>query len=79
VTVLDRDAQATLAALRRATPFLRRSLARHAGLRFTPQLRFLIDESVATGFRVERLLADQAVRGDRGSDDPADDEGREDR
>ena len=36
--------------------FLRRGLAGQAGLRFTPELRFLIDESVVGGFRVQNLL-----------------------
>ena len=56
VTTMAEDRESTLEALRRATPFLRRSLARQGNFRFTPQLRFMIDESVATGFRVERLL-----------------------
>jgi ribosome-binding factor A len=56
VSVLGKQEEKALAALRRATPFLRRSLAHRAGLRFTPQLRFFIDSSVSTGFRVESLL-----------------------
>jgi ribosome-binding factor A len=56
VSTLDPDAERTLLALNRAVPFLRRGLARHAGLRFTPQLRFLLDSAVTTGSRVENLL-----------------------
>jgi ribosome-binding factor A len=58
VSVLGADLDASIAALRRATPFLRRELAHRAGLRFTPELRFLGDASIATGSRVERLLRD---------------------
>jgi ribosome-binding factor A len=46
----------TVAALNRAVPFLRRSLAREGGLRFTPQLRFCYDEAFASGQRVDDIL-----------------------
>ena len=50
----DRDE--ALAALGHAAPFLRRRLAREAGLRRTPELRFEIDDSVAGGFRIDEIL-----------------------
>jgi ribosome-binding factor A len=56
VTTMAEERESVLAALERAAPFLRRSLARQRNLRFTPQLRFMIDDSVATGFRIEELL-----------------------
>lgn len=56
VSVLQADREQALRALRRASSFLRRRLARSAGLRFTPELRFVADESVDTGFRVEGIL-----------------------
>lgn len=43
-------------ALRKAAPFLRRALAKRANWRFTPELRFEIDESIEGGFRVDRIL-----------------------
>lgn len=43
-------------ALNHAAPFLRRSVAREAGLRYTPELRFEEDPSVEGGFRVDALL-----------------------
>jgi ribosome-binding factor A len=43
-------------ALAHAAPFLRRALAREAGLRYTPELHFEEDASVDTGFRVDELL-----------------------
>ena len=58
VSALGDDLEQTLRALRRATPFLKRGLARRSGLRFTPELRFLHDSSISTGFRVEELLHD---------------------
>jgi ribosome-binding factor A len=79
VSVLGSDPQPTLDALERATPFLRRGLARCAGLRFTPRLSFALDPSVAAGSRVERLLQEiheqneplsDAEEGHPRSDDP---------
>ena len=58
VSALGDDLEQTLRALRRATPFLKRGLARRSGLRFTPELKFLHDSSISTGFRVEKLLHD---------------------
>ena len=60
VSTLDQDEQETLDALGRATPFIRRALARKAELRFTPSLQFIFDHSLATGSRVESLL--QAIQ-----------------
>ena len=56
VSFIGDDPESSLRALRRAAPFLRRSLARTAGLRFTPELRFEIDTSIDSGFRVDRIL-----------------------
>lgn len=52
------EREQSLAGLRRAAPFLRRTLARKAGLRFTPRLEFLFDSTLEDGSRVERLLSD---------------------
>lgn len=74
VSVLGSDTEPSLEALRRATPFLRRGLARGAGLRFTPQLRFALDPAVTSGSRVEELL--QEIHGERDGE-PEDDRGDE--
>ena len=58
VSILGDDPETSLRALRRATPFLKRGIARRAGLRFTPELRFAIDESISGGFRIEKLLGE---------------------
>jgi ribosome-binding factor A len=55
-TTMSEERETVLGALRRATPFLRRSLAKHCNFRFTPQLRFAIDEAFVSGLRVDRLL-----------------------
>jgi len=77
VSTLEQDEQETLDALGRATPFIRRALARKAELRFTPRLQFVFDRSLATGSRVESLLQEiqphgeaEAERRDDESDTP---------
>jgi ribosome-binding factor A len=56
-TVLDAARrEETLAGLDRAAPFLRRSLAREARLRFTPDLRFVFDEAAAGAARIEAIF-----------------------
>ncbi len=70
VSMLGEDHEGPLRALERAAPFLRRQLARHGGLRFTPTLRFVFDASVEAGDRVESILADlRAHRTDEAEED----------
>ena len=69
VSVLGDDLEPTLKALEHATPFLRRELARHAGLKYTPSLRFLEDRSIRGARRVEDLLDEIAEQRD---DNPGD-------
>lgn len=46
----------TMEGLRAAATFLQREVARVIGLRHTPHLRFVYDESVERGDRIDRLL-----------------------
>lgn len=46
----------TLEGLRAAATWLQREVSRNLKLRYTPHLRFVYDESVARGDRIERLL-----------------------
>ncbi len=59
---------ASLAALNRAAPFLRRTLAREANLKRTPDLVFVEDPALTAGLRVENLIEeihrDQPSRGE---------------
>jgi len=73
-SALGSDPERTLDALRRATPFLRRGLARGAGLRYTPQLHFVADPAVASGIRVEELLREIHPPADREADKEGDGE-----
>ncbi len=50
------DRVASVAALNRAVPFLRRELARVALLRRTPELVFEEDPTLESGFRVNHIL-----------------------
>jgi ribosome-binding factor A len=52
----DAVREQTLEGLRAAATFLQREVARSLKLRHTPHLRFVYDESVARGDRIERLL-----------------------
>ena len=67
-TVIDSERkEESLAGLKRATPFLRRGLAREAGLRYTPELRFVYDDVASSGQRIETLL--EEMRHDRDEDE----------
>jgi len=52
----DDTREQSLRALKRAVPFLRRRLAHRAGLRRTPELRFLPDEAAERGARLEQIF-----------------------
>jgi len=58
VSTLDPQDRSSLETLERATPFLRRALARRVRLRCTPELHFEVDDSISKGFAVEKILAD---------------------
>ncbi len=50
------ERERTLEGLRAAATYLQREVARNLKLRWTPHLRFVYDESVERGDRIERLL-----------------------
>jgi ribosome-binding factor A len=58
----------TLKVLNKAAGFLRHQLGQRMRLRVIPQLRFLYDESLAEGARMDALIA-AAVAGTRSPDD----------
>jgi ribosome-binding factor A len=68
----ERARTASSAALRSATPHLRRALGRQIRLKVVPELLFEVDASIATGERIDRLLevvAHEHDDGDGGGDD----------
>jgi ribosome-binding factor A len=56
-------------ALNRHSRFLRGRLGRHIELKFTPDLRFVHDESFGAAEKMDRLFASDAVRRDLRHDD----------
>lgn len=55
----DEEAQKnTLAGLRSAEGYVRRELARTVNLRNTPQIRFILDQSIAYGVSMSKLIDD---------------------
>jgi ribosome-binding factor A len=62
-------------ALKRATPFLRRQLARRIRLRRVPEIAFFYDESIAHQDRIEQILQElKAEAASRPADDGSDDD-----
>ncbi len=57
----EKERERTMEGLRAAAPFLQREVARTLGLRYTPHLRFVYDESVERGDRIDRLLRQARV------------------
>lgn len=66
----DEPDPGALAALNHAAPLLRRLLARRAGLRHTPELRFVVDESIERGRRLERIFEEVRPREPEPRDEP---------
>jgi len=54
------EQEATKAALERATPRLQAEMAGQIRLKYTPKLRFSVDESIEQGLRIDRVLHDIA-------------------
>jgi ribosome-binding factor A len=58
----EKERERTLEGLRAAATFLQREVSRNLRLRYTPHLRFVYDESVARGDRIERLLKEAKAK-----------------
>jgi ribosome-binding factor A len=48
----------TIKALKSATGFIRREIARRIQLRYTPEITFVYDDSIAHGAKISKILAD---------------------
>ncbi len=66
-------ASEVVAALNRHARFLRGQLGRHIDMKFTPDLRFVHDESFEAAGHMDRLFADPRVRADLEKRDEGDD------
>ena len=69
--VVGGDTRPVIEALNRHAKFLRGRLGRHIDMKFTPDLRFVHDETFAEAARMDRLFHDPRVRRDleAGEDD----------
>jgi ribosome-binding factor A len=65
-------AEEVVAGLNRAAKFLRGRLGRSIDMKFTPQLKFIHDETFNEAARMNRLFEDPRVRQDLTPDPPAD-------
>jgi len=63
-----RDVQAVVAALERNKRFLRGVIARKVNLKFSPDIRFRLDERFDEAERIEKLLRTPAVQRDLAPD-----------
>ena len=53
--------QSTLEGLRSAVGFIRRQLAHNLNLRNTPEIRFILDQSIEYGVRMSKLIEENHV------------------
>ena len=56
-------AEDTMAGLKSAEGYIRRELARRVNLRNTPEIRFIVDQSIAYGVKMSRLI-DEVTKSD---------------
>lgn len=66
----EKSQQDTLAGLKSAVGYIRRELARTINLRNTPEIRFVLDQSIEYGVNMSRLIDD--VTGELSEDDEND-------
>ena len=65
----DKEAQdSTLAGLKSAMGYIRRELARTVNLRNTPEIRFIIDQSIEYGVNMSKRI-DDVIKADEGNAD----------
>ena len=64
----DRAAEDTLAGLKSAEGYIRRELARRINLRNTPEIRFIVDQSIAYGVKMSKLI-DEVAKSDAHKED----------
>ena len=67
--VVGGDTRPVIAALNRHAKFLRGRLGRHIDMKFTPDLRFVHDETFGAAAHMDRLFQDPRVRRDLEADE----------
>ena len=63
----EKAAADTLAGLKSAEGYIRRQLARSVNLRNTPEIRFILDQSIAYGVTMSKMI-DDVVKADQGEE-----------
>lgn len=60
VSIMGDESQqkSTMIGLKNATGFIRREIGHRIGLRFTPELSFILDKSVDYSFKIDKLIRD---------------------
>ena len=58
----EESKQSTIKGLKSAEGYIRRQLARNLNLRNTPEIRFILDESIEYGVNMSKLIDDVAKR-----------------
>jgi ribosome-binding factor A len=70
--VTGQGTEAIIAALNRASKFLRGRLGKHIDMKFTPDLKFIHDESFNSAAYMDRLFSDPRVQADLHHEDDQD-------
>lgn len=77
----EEEAQNTLAGLKSGVGYIRNQLARAVNLRNTPEIHFILDQSIEYGVNMSRLIDEVTVsdqekmeKAGRGPEDPSQDE-----
>lgn len=59
----EKEAEDTIEGLKRAEGFIRNQLAKTINLRNTPEIHFLLDQSIAYGVTMSKLIDDVSKKG----------------
>ncbi|MCR6545896.1 30S ribosome-binding factor RbfA [Dehalobacterium formicoaceticum] len=54
----EKAVQDSMAALKSASGFIRREISKRIQLRYTPEITFVYDDSIAHGVKISKILAD---------------------
>lgn len=65
----DEAKKATITGLKSAEGYIRRQLAKNLNLRNTPEIRFILDESIEYGVNMSKMI-DEVTRKDASSEKP---------
>lgn len=60
----DEDKKNALLALKSAAGFIRKEIGQRLMIRYTPELRFILDESMEYGAHISKILNDTLGKGD---------------